>query len=461
MSQLALQLSTATPAPLKGGPPVAAIVISGSTIAENAALAAAVGTLSVINATGTPVFGLVDSAGSRFALSGANIQRGATALDYETSTFHNIIVSVTGTTPVISNTTLTINVTNIAELPVNSVAPTLSPTSGAVGTLITCGQGTWSNSPTSYAYQWMRTGVDISGATSSTYTSILADDTLTLTCKVLASNADGPAAGGYVTTSNSHNVSAGWTPASLGSALRLWLKADTGITLNGSTVAVWADQSGNGLNLAQATGAKQPTYNATGLNGLPSVSFVPASDTFLLSARDAAFNLGGSTSWFIVFRVTGTSDQYGSVLSYLSADGADDAGANNSSNVAKGAAPIVRWDTDTYRAMYAGEWGTGSNLSASTNYRLGAILRTGGIGTMYVNNVSGGDFSFSGAPTFTLGGAGGNICIGKTITFTSGTFTENPETFGGLISEVVVTNTALSAGERTSLDDYFKAKWGL
>jgi hypothetical protein len=111
--------------------------------------------------------------------------------------------------------------------------------------------------------------------------------------------------------------------------------------------------------------------------------------------------------------------------------------------------------------MYAGEWGTGSNLSASTNYRLGAILRTGGIGTMYVNNVSGGDFSFSGAPTFTLGGAGGNICIGKTITFTSGTFTENPETFGGLISEVVVTNTALSAGERTSLDDYFKAKWGL
>jgi hypothetical protein len=460
MTMLALGLAICTPATVGGlGAAASVMILSNNTVNENLASGTLVGVLSTIGTTGTPVFTLTDSAGGKFAISGANLNTAA-ILDYEAASSYNVIVHCTGTTPALSDQTFGIYVGDIAEVPVNSVAPTLSPTTGPVGTVLTCGQGTWSNSPSSYAYQWMNNGVDIGGATAVTYTTVAGDDTDTITCKVLATNAAGPAAG-YITTSNSALIGAGWTPASLGSALRLWLKADTGITLNGSTVAAWADQSGNGLNLAQATGAKQPTYNATGLNSRPAVSFVPASDTFLLSARDAAFNLGNNTSWFIVFRVTGTSDQYASVLSYLSADGADDAGANNSSNVAKGAAPIVRWDTDGYKPMYAGEWGTSANLSASTNYRLGAILRTGGIGTMYVNNVSGGDFTFSGAPTFTLGGAGGNIGIGKTISFTSGTFTENPETFGGLISEVVVTNTALSAGERTSLDDYFKAKWGL
>lgn len=53
----------------------------------------------------------------------------------------------------------------------------------------------------------------------------------------------------------------GWTPAVLGpSRLRLWLHADLGITLNGSDVSAWADQSGNGNDVAQSTPSKQPAY---------------------------------------------------------------------------------------------------------------------------------------------------------------------------------------------------------
>ena len=36
------------------------------------------------------------------------------------------------------------------------------------------------------------------------------------------------------------------------SGLQLWLKADYGVTLNGSTVSQWIDQSGNGNDATQS-----------------------------------------------------------------------------------------------------------------------------------------------------------------------------------------------------------------
>ena len=58
-----------------------------------------------------------------------------------------------------------------------------------------------------------------------------------------------------------------------------WLQAvqaDRGITLNGSTVSAWADQSGNAKDYSEAT--NQPTYNATGLNGRPTLTFDGTND---------------------------------------------------------------------------------------------------------------------------------------------------------------------------------------
>lgn len=56
--------------------------------------------------------------------------------------------------------------------------------------------------------------------------------------------------------------------------LKLWLGADTGITLDGSGgVSTWADQSVNGNNATQTTAANRPTVVANSMNGKPVIHF--------------------------------------------------------------------------------------------------------------------------------------------------------------------------------------------
>ena len=73
------------------------------------------------------------------------------------------------------------------QKPVNSVAPAITGTATQVQTL-TCSTGTWSKSP-SYAYQWLRAGVPISGATASTRVLAAGDVGSKMSCRVTATNA--------------------------------------------------------------------------------------------------------------------------------------------------------------------------------------------------------------------------------------------------------------------------------
>lgn len=104
----------------------------------------------------------------------------------------------------------------IISAPVNSALPTISgtPTQGQTLTAIT---GAWSNSPSSYAYQWKRSGVNISGATASTYLLVAGDVGATITVAVTASNAGG--AGTAATSAATAAIaSSGPAPATLTAA---------------------------------------------------------------------------------------------------------------------------------------------------------------------------------------------------------------------------------------------------
>ncbi|USN14798.1 hypothetical protein DOMOVOI_03240 [Brevundimonas phage vB_BpoS-Domovoi] len=106
------------------------IALSNTTVAENIASGGVVGALT--STPGGATWTLVDNAGSRFAITGGNVVRGATALDYEAATSHNITVRGTRGGETLEKT-FTITVTNVVEIsditlsanttPENSVAP--------------------------------------------------------------------------------------------------------------------------------------------------------------------------------------------------------------------------------------------------------------------------------------------------------------------------------------------------
>jgi hypothetical protein len=56
-----------------------------------------------------------------------------------------------------------------------------------------------------------------------------------------------------------------------------WYRADQGITI-ATGVSQWSDLSGNARHLLQATGANQPTFTASSINGKPDVAFDGVND---------------------------------------------------------------------------------------------------------------------------------------------------------------------------------------
>ena len=107
-----------------------------------------------------------------------------------------------------------------------------------MGSTLSCTTGTWSNSPTSYAYQWLRNGGGISGATSSTYVTVTADGGTSVSCRVTATNAIGP---GLPATSNTLAIAAVSTTS-------VWSASDA--ATNGMTL------TNGGLTLAVPVGIR-------------------------------------------------------------------------------------------------------------------------------------------------------------------------------------------------------------
>ena len=80
--------------------------------------------------------------------------------------------------------------------PANTAPPTISGTPTVAQTL-TASDGTWSNNPTSFAYQWLRCNAggnncaNVANGTQKTYTLVGADAGNTMRVRVTATNADG------------------------------------------------------------------------------------------------------------------------------------------------------------------------------------------------------------------------------------------------------------------------------
>jgi len=86
--------------------------------------------------------------------------------------------------------------TAAAAPPTNTTPPTITGTP-KVGETLTAQNGTWTNSPTAFQYQWQRCGaagascVNVAGAVEKTYLLTSSDSGRTMRVRVLAVNADG------------------------------------------------------------------------------------------------------------------------------------------------------------------------------------------------------------------------------------------------------------------------------
>lgn len=91
--------------------------------------------------------------------------------------------------------------------------------------------------------------------------------------------------------------------------LKVWLRADAGVTTSAGKVSSWSDQSGNGNTATMATAARQPTLVASALNAKPVVRF--------LGAQSLAFSVFPSFSRYTVLVVGKNSnpgESYGMIL---------------------------------------------------------------------------------------------------------------------------------------------------
>jgi hypothetical protein len=92
---------------------------------------------------------------------------------------------------------------------------------------------------------------------------------------------------------------AAFTPTSLSGCV-LWLRADLGVTLNGSTVSAWADQSSAGNHASQGTAANQPTYSATSGPGSTSgITFDGTADYLAANGVASTFS-GTDKAWTVI-----------------------------------------------------------------------------------------------------------------------------------------------------------------
>jgi hypothetical protein len=179
--------------------------------------------------------------------------------------------------------------------PGNTSPPAVSG-SAKVGQTLTVSNGTWTGSPTGYAYQWQRCAsstscVDIASAASQTYKAIAADAGRTLRAVVTASNADGNS------TANSNHTA---VVAASGAPENTARPTITGVAVVGETLTA---STGNWSGSPTSYGYQWLRCDATGADCFPisgatgktyGVQFADVYST--LRVRVAARNSAGTTA---------------------------------------------------------------------------------------------------------------------------------------------------------------------
>lgn len=231
--------------------------------------------------------------------------------------------------------------------PANTGLPIISGTT-ELGQTLTTTNGTWTNTPTSYSYQWYRDGVAIGGATSSTYVLVSADMDATITVVVTATNASG-----------SGTATSAGTPVN-------WLLLDRFTTNAAAPLASPRTcEPGPGTLTLTDTGNKLSIVGSKLVSAAPTVGFSDprVSGTTIARVQGRALMVRGAkgTSWRIGFADSAdTSPRGGPLLNSSAFFHYDNASPVGGLVAASGATSydmlIVQQDYNTFSAVLGGAW---------------------------------------------------------------------------------------------------------
>lgn len=325
------------------------------------------------------------SGGGTFTANSVTVYSGANQTGVSSTFTPGTAPSTTPTDKTSSNTGSG-SVTYTPAAPVNTVAPSVTPTSGTAGsTTYSSTTGTWTNSPTSYAYQWQyldqgTTYLSISGATSSTYLPPSNFFSLgyasPIRCRVTATNGGGSTSA----FSNTATVSAAVSIPSGGS-----------VSLSGTGVAgttITATTSGwSGSPTSYSVRIYASTSNPPTTSNLLVASSSSSSVSYTVTTSDASPPAYYFKAFATATNGAGTSSEVGSnvILSSLPASiPATPTGVTNTYN--GGTSYTFSWTASSGATSYSVNYG--ENTTAPSPNPPASIVGNVTTGTINVGNVT-------------------------------------------------------------------------
>jgi Concanavalin A-like lectin/glucanases superfamily/F5/8 type C domain len=231
------------------------------------------------------------------------------------------------------------------------------------------------------------------------------------------------------------------TTAQIPSGAALWLKADAGVTINGTTVSAWADQSGNGYNVSQATVANQPIFQASDFNGQPAISFDGSTD-FLNNTVNNVVTPGAGRTVFIVSKAACNSV----ALNYITF---------------RRSTLLCSYQSGSPNFIYSDGVNAGNNASAPANW-FDTIKAKPTILSFYNSGIAPNKLNLRmNQQAIVVSQSGGVASESGTAGFSIGRREDGAYFGNGAIAEIIVYNSELNATDRTTVENYLATKYGI
>ena len=242
----------------------------------------------------------------------------------------------------------------------------------------------------------------------------------------------------------------GFSPTDI-SGLKFWVKADQLSASDGDPVGTWTDLSGVG-NTVTASSSARPTYKTSIQNNKPIVRFDGSDDVMNKASFSGIDGVAGMTIFIVVkqptlttnniyvskwdYQTQGTfawqTDQ--STSSELKAYIANACNDNGSNNMTSTDASL----TTNFFLLELVYDGSQSNASRVKFYRNTTLLSTSVSGTIPTTLTSC-------TADFRVGSFGGSLT----------------RYFTGDIGEIIIYDSALSGGNRASVESYLNSRWAI